>query len=137
MLSNGEKTDSKQLRSSYAALVNLILTVRYKETILLSKNRKIGRVVVFGAGRSRNGVLISPAAPIANATDYLNEIWPTVEHMNTMVPNHSRVVKELVLVEDPQIPFATTDKGTVKETITLGLYANVIDKAYEGLEEQV
>jgi hypothetical protein len=91
-------------------------------------------VIVFGAGRPQNGLLISPARPIIGNRDFLNEIWPTVEQMNRVVPAHSRVVKELVLVEDPELPFAATDKGTVREKLTLSMYAEQIDKAYEELE---
>jgi hypothetical protein len=54
--------------------------------------------------------------------------------MNQIVPGHSRVVKELVLVEDSHIPFEVTDKRTVKVKATLGLYAEQIEKAYQDLE---
>jgi len=117
VLSNGEKTNNKQL-----------------EFILLSNTRKISQVLVFGSGRPQNGLLISPARPIMGDKDFINEIWPVIEQMNNTVPAHSRVVKELVLVEDPRIPFALTDKGTVRGKITLNLYADQIERAYEGLE---
>lgn len=55
--------------------------------------------------------------------------------MNEIIPKHSRVVRELVIVEDPKTPFALTDKGTVKEKITLGLYEERIALAYEETEK--
>jgi hypothetical protein len=43
-------------------------------------------------------------------------------------------VKELVLIEDAELPFALTDKGTVRGKVTLNLYADRIEKAYEDAE---
>ena len=54
--------------------------------------------------------------------------------MNRIVPGHSRVVNELVLIEDPKLPFAVTDKGNVKVKAALDLYAERIEKAYRELE---
>ena len=102
--------------------------------MLTASNGKIAQVIVFGSGRPQNGLLISPARPIIGDKDFLNEIWPTIEQMNQIVPAHSRVVKELVLIEDPHLPFALTDKGTVREKITLNGYADRIEKAYADLE---
>src|ERR1700749_3149283 len=106
----------------------------YSEFTLLSSSRKIAHVIVFGTGRSQNGLLTSPANPVGSGREFAKEIWPTIEHMNQIVPGHSRVVKELVLVEDPQIPFVATDKGTIKVNATLALYADQIERAYQDLE---
>lgn len=53
--------------------------------------------------------------------------------MNKIIPTHSRVVRELVLIEEPDLPFALTDKGTVKEKITIESYAKRIEEAYDSL----
>lgn len=71
-----------------------------------------------------------------NDKEFFNEIWPTIEEMNKIIPSHSRVVKELVIIEDAQSPFALTDKGTVREKITLNLYEEKIEKAYEEMESR-
>jgi hypothetical protein len=54
--------------------------------------------------------------------------------MNRIVPAHSRVVKKLVLIEDPQKPFQLTDKGTVRAQVTLNMYEEQIEKAYKDTE---
>jgi hypothetical protein len=101
------------------------------ETILRTRNTSIAHVVVFGAGRPQNGLLISPSSPTRDLSTFLLSIWPAIEHMNKIIPAHSRVVRELVIVEDPNLPFALTDKGTVKEEMTRGLYKEMIERAYE------
>ena len=91
---------------------------------------------MFGTGRALNGLLISPAVPITSEKDFINEIWATIVNMNKLVPAHSRVVKELVLIEDSRLPFAFTDKGTVRERVTLNLYSERIERAYEEMESK-
>lgn len=39
-----------------------------------------------------------------------------------------------MLVEDAESPFALTDKGTVREKVTLDMYRERIEKVYEDLE---
>jgi hypothetical protein len=57
--------------------------------------------------------------------------------MNKVVPTHSRLVRELVLVEDPALPFAQTDKGTVRAKVTLEMYKDKIEAAYNKLEQTI
>lgn len=101
------------------------------ESILRSKSPKIAHVVVFGTGRPQNGLLISPNASYSNPTAFLGDIWPSIEEMNKVTPAHSRVVRELVIIEDPELPFILTDKGTVREKLTIESYAVMIDQAYK------
>ena len=105
-----------------------------KETILLTTNRKIANVVVFGVGRPQNGLIVSPVSSTISSNAFFDEIWPTIELMNNIIPAHSRVVKELVLIEDEQLPFSLTDKGTVREKITVKMYEDQIENAYRNLE---
>ncbi|KZS89154.1 acetyl-CoA synthetase-like protein [Sistotremastrum niveocremeum HHB9708] len=116
VLSNGEKTNNKQLE------------------IILLRDRRIRNVVVFGEGRLQNGILVDPVTDIQDPQSFINDIWPTVVAMNQEVPSHSRLVRELILVADPDRPFAFTDKRTVRGKTTLALYKKEIDAAYKNLE---
>lgn len=108
-----------------------------EESILRTRDRRIAHVVIFGTGRPQNGILISPSPEYTlNKDEFFEAIWPHVEYMNQIVPSHSRVIKELVLIEEPSLPFATTDKGTVREKITLELYRDRIEMAYNDLENK-
>ncbi|KAF9445031.1 acetyl-CoA synthetase-like protein [Macrolepiota fuliginosa MF-IS2] len=121
VLSNGEKTDNRQIE------------------LLLMDDHLINGVVVFGAGRSLNGVLIckDPSAENLSAEDFINAIWSTIEHVNTVVPNHSRIIKQMVIIADAHNkPFMRTDKNTIKTKGTLELYKEEIDAAYDSLETE-
>lgn len=116
ILSNGMKTDNEQLVS------------------LVEPNSVIREVVVFGEGRFQVGIIVLPLKAPWNADDILTTLWPTIEHANTILPQHSRLVRELVLVADPQKGFVLSDKGTVRQKETLQLYQQEIDAAYDELE---
>ncbi|RDX45075.1 hypothetical protein OH76DRAFT_1028834 [Lentinus brumalis] len=124
VLSNGEKTDNKQLEE------------------LLCTSPFIYHAIIFGSGRFVNGAIISPPSGILtkHSTDedvsaYLDRIWPHIEgHVNKVVPQHSRLLRGMVLVARPNRPFLVSDKGTVKTKASLALYADDIERAYEALE---
>lgn len=104
------------------------------ETILLHDHR-FRHVLVFGQGRSQNGILVYPAPEIRDLSTFIDDVWPTIVALNKEVPMHSRLVRELVLVAQPDRPVALTDKGTVRGKITLTLYGKEIEQAYKNIEE--
>ncbi|KAH7905379.1 hypothetical protein BJ138DRAFT_779746 [Hygrophoropsis aurantiaca] len=116
VLSNGEKTDNGQLES------------------LITSNALVRHAIVFGEGRVQNGVIVLPSAPAWDVEDVLCNIWPTVEHANSIVPQHSRLVKGLVLVADASKRFALTDKSTIRRSETLSMYTVEIEAAYLRLQ---
>ncbi|KAF8506283.1 male sterility protein-domain-containing protein [Hysterangium stoloniferum] len=119
VLSTGEKTDDRQLVS------------------LLSQDDRIGQIVIFGAARPLNGVIISPAKRSTDDFDpdkFRESIWETVEMANTIIPKHSRLIRQMVLIEKPSKPFVTSDKGSVKTRDTRALYEDEINAAYDSLK---
>jgi hypothetical protein len=69
------------------------------------------------------------------ASAFLDRIWPYIEsHVNRIVPQHSRLIRPLVLVARRSKPFYFSDKGTIKTKESLAVYQAEIDKAYKGLD---
>lgn len=68
--------------------------------------------------------------PAVDRNLFREQIWFSIEKMNSIIPSHSRIVKELVLIETPDIPFTFTDKGTLKQQEIVRNYAGLIDQAY-------
>ncbi|KAF7297348.1 Acetyl-CoA synthetase-like protein [Mycena indigotica] len=117
VLSNGEKTDNKQLET------------------LLCTSPLIQNATVFGAGRFLNGVIISPAKPLPS-DEFLDAVWPhIVTNVNSIVPQHSRLIRPLVLATDQERPFILTDKQTVNRKLTLQQYEQEIAAAYTIAED--
>ncbi|KAJ7042934.1 acetyl-CoA synthetase-like protein [Mycena alexandri] len=122
VLSNGEKTNNKQL-----------------ETLLCS-SPLIDSAAIFGAGRFLNGAIISPATQLPShdpdsVSAYLDTIWPHVEHVNGIAPQHSQLIRPLVLVAIPSKPFVLTDKQSLARKRTVSLYDDEIAAAYTRVEE--
>lgn len=117
VLSNGEKTNNKQLE------------------ILLRGSPLVQDAIIFGTGKFFNGAIISPS-PTLSPHGYLDELMSYIEsHVNNVVPQHSRLLRPLVLLSQAQKPFIYSDKGTVKRHATLELYSEEIDTAYLGFEQ--
>ena len=90
-------------------------------------------MVPFGAGRFNIGVLISPSSSDISHASFVDQIWPTVERLNSAVPRHARLLRQTIIVQSPTKPFVLTEKRSVKAKPTLSLYADEINEAYEKL----
>ena len=118
-----------------------VLTCHLPEELLCA-SPLIYHAIIFGSGRFVNGAVVSPPAGVftKHSTDedvaaYLDRIWPHIEgHVNKIVPQHSRLLRGMVLVARPDRPFLVSDKGTVKTKASLALYSDDIERAYEALE---
>ncbi|KAF9007177.1 hypothetical protein BDQ17DRAFT_1351557 [Cyathus striatus] len=118
VLSNGEKTDNGQIER------------------LLLEDPLITGVVVFGSGKPLNGILLRPSATgLAMSQEaFIQAIWPTIERTNSIIPNHSRILRQMILVADASKPLAHTDKGTIRQKESLSLYEKEIEECYENFE---
>lgn len=100
----------------------------------MTKDPLIQHALVFGEGRFQNGILLLPAAQSWDRDSVLRAVWPTIESANAVIPQHSRLVKPLVLIADPQRRFALSEKGTVRRQETHKLYVAEIEAAYDEIE---
>ncbi|EMD36304.1 hypothetical protein CERSUDRAFT_95639 [Gelatoporia subvermispora B] len=74
------------------------------------------------------------AATFSDPGTALASIWSLIDRANGSLPQHSRIVKELVIVAASAKPFVLSDKGTVREYQTLRLYEQEIENAYTEFE---
>ncbi|KAF9441550.1 hypothetical protein P691DRAFT_766152 [Macrolepiota fuliginosa MF-IS2] len=59
------------------------------------------------------------------------------EHINTIIPDHSRIIKQMVIIADAHSkPFLRTNQSMIKMKGTLKLYKGEIDTAYYSLEAE-
>ncbi|KAJ7502652.1 acetyl-CoA synthetase-like protein [Mycena galericulata] len=120
VLSNGEKTNNKQLEH------------------LLCTSPLIGVAAIFGSGRFLNGAILCPpdSLPTYEPGAYIDAVWAhIVENVNPIIPQHSQLIRPLVLVTDLARPFIFTDKRSLNRKRTLDLYAEEIEAAYTRVEE--
>lgn len=88
-----------------------------------------------------NGTLIEPSPRtysqiLDDATAYSDSLWSHIHNsVNTVVPQHSRIIRPLIILSKPEKPFLLNDKGTVKGQATLSRYEEEIDAAYKAVEE--
>ncbi|CDO76172.1 hypothetical protein BN946_scf185034.g5 [Trametes cinnabarina] len=109
------------------------------EAILL-QDPHVQAAIIFGQGRSQNGVIIQPKEPFDFSNEkklgeFRNKVWPTIERVNNFAPSHSRVFKEMIIVTKPEKPFQYTAKGTPRRHVSLADYAQEIDELYRRVEE--
>ncbi|KDQ50557.1 hypothetical protein JAAARDRAFT_141882 [Jaapia argillacea MUCL 33604] len=123
VLSNGEKTLSRAIE------------------IPIDAHPRVSAAIVFGTGRTQNGVLVAPAPEFEfdpldeeKLVEFRNAIYPAVEEANKNSPQHSQIWKEMILVTSPDKPLPRTDKGSVKRKAAIEMYAVEIDEIYLAVE---
>ncbi|KXN81584.1 L-aminoadipate-semialdehyde dehydrogenase large subunit [Leucoagaricus sp. SymC.cos] len=93
--------------------------------------------IVFGHGHDYPGVLIEPepeyAIDVRDPTaleDLRDKIWPQIGEANKVVPNYSRLFKEMMLITAPDKPLPRAAKGTVIRNQALQAYMGEIETTY-------
>ncbi|KAF5351531.1 hypothetical protein D9758_007233 [Tetrapyrgos nigripes] len=110
--------------------------------ILALRDEKITHAIMFGRAKLQAGVLITPLdalvfdpADTVKLAEYRNMIWDVVQRANGISPQHSKILKELIVVTTPSKPLELTAKGTPRRGSSLKAYEEEIEKAYQALEE--
>lgn len=86
--------------------------------------------LVVGYGYTKCGLLIEPKAESVEKEAVVEQVWPAVEAANSLVPEHARIGKKLVIVADPEKPFPRASKGTIIRSLTTQAYEREIEEVY-------
>ncbi|KAL9476143.1 hypothetical protein ACSS6W_005984 [Trichoderma asperelloides] len=90
-------------------------------------------VLVVGQQKFQPAIILDPKSPLksdAEAEALINDVWPLIEQANKQTVAHGRIVRQLVAISDPNMPFLIAGKGTVQRTQTVRLYEDYIEGIY-------
>lgn len=75
-------------------------------------------------------MLIELKDPSLRDNELFDSIWSKVEKANTLSLHKNQLHRDYITFAEPDKPFVRTDKGTVKRSATLALYAEYIERFY-------
>lgn len=90
-------------------------------------------VLVVGQQKFQPAIILDPKNPLksdAEAEALISDVWPLIEQANKQTVAHGRIVRQLVALSDPNMPFLLAGKGTVQRTQTVRLYEDYIEGIY-------
>lgn len=93
--------------------------------------------LVCGQDRFQPALILEPAKNPKNEAEkeaLIEEVWPRVKELNKITVAHGHIVRRLVMVSDPNMPFQRTPKGTVQRGMALKSYKDHIDELYRRAE---
>ncbi|KAJ6097001.1 hypothetical protein N7486_007747 [Penicillium sp. IBT 16267x] len=90
----------------------------------------ISGCLIFGTGKPQAGLLIELKDPSNKSPQLIDSIWQIVQEANYMSRHKNQLLRDFVTFALPDKPFFQTDKGTVKRSATLALYADYIERFY-------
>ncbi|THU97082.1 hypothetical protein K435DRAFT_796770, partial [Dendrothele bispora CBS 962.96] len=104
--------------------------------LIISSDPLVKSCFMFGRSRTQVGIAIEPYQPIdlsspSSIATFRNAIWSSIQQANSFAPQHSRILKDFVLVTDPvNRPLPRTPKGSVRREIAYEMYREDIERIY-------
>lgn len=98
--------------------------------------RALGEAMIFGTGREAPGLLLIPrwTGNFVSDEDIIDDVWPTIEKMNSATQNHARIGRgSIVVVRNPTgegVALPKSSKGTILRSQAEKLFASEIEAAY-------
>jgi thioester reductase-like protein len=102
------------------------------EQHIVASNDIVSSALVFGMQRFQAGLLVEPAAKLgqlnqAEASAFIDAIWPSIIEANNSAPAHARVEKSMIFLTTPDKPMIRSGKGTIQRAATVSQYTAEID----------
>ncbi|KAL4759228.1 putative NRPS-like enzyme [Aspergillus foveolatus] len=100
---------------------------------MIEAHPSVSRVVLVGEKRFQSALLIEPVWPDNNFIDekeYIDNLWPTIQRANEVVPKYGRVMRSHIRLSSPSKPFKLTPKGTTQRRLVNNDYAEEIEAIY-------
>lgn len=121
-LVNGKKFDPAPIES------DLLASAIGKQTL--------HDAMIFGTGREAPGILLLPrwSAGFVDNQQVLDEVWPTIDKMNSETQSHARIARGNIVVvraqDDEHAALPKSSKGTILRSQAEEMFAAVIEEAY-------
>jgi thioester reductase-like protein len=99
----------------------------------------VREAVVFGLQQTMPGLLVFRSEEKGlelSDEQYLDAVWPTIEAANAKAETFARVIRDLVVIKDPDCLYPKTDKGTFIRAQVYQLFAKDISGAYQKLNAE-
>ncbi|KAI1879087.1 hypothetical protein JX265_003264 [Neoarthrinium moseri] len=89
----------------------------------------ISSAYITGRGRFQAAALLYPIADLkASDLDIIDNVWPTIEHVNTILPGFAQIHRDFVTIV--RSPFPRTPKGTLSRNDTEKEFTKEIEDMY-------
>ncbi|KAL8827076.1 MAG: hypothetical protein Q9191_003406 [Dirinaria sp. TL-2023a] len=105
----------------------------------IASNPLVKSAVIGGHGEFQAFLLVEPCKPARDEKArerFVNEIWPTVREANRDCPAHGRIMKDFIIVADPEKPLPRAGKESVLRFAALDLYAIEVQSLYSTRREE-
>lgn len=99
----------------------------------IRSDKDVTEAVVFGAGRAHLGILLVPAAGLANHTneEIIDKIWPIVELANKSADAFARISRDMIRLLPHDCAYPRTDKGSIIRQAFYQKFKVEIEETYD------
>ncbi|KAF7359033.1 Acetyl-CoA synthetase-like protein [Mycena sanguinolenta] len=121
-------------------IISLSIAAKMNPVVIeaqINRNPFVNAALVFGTGRPHPGVLIqlkpecqTDLLDDGKRSEILDALWVSVDAANRTSPIHFQIPRKMVLLADPEKPFALTSKSQPRRRAVLEDYDGEISAAY-------
>jgi acyl-CoA synthetase (AMP-forming)/AMP-acid ligase II/aryl carrier-like protein len=106
----------------------------------ISTNPNVKSALIGGQGKFQASLLIEPHVYPQTEEEkeqLFKDIWPTVLEANRACPAFGRIMKQFIILSNPDKPIPRAGKGTVQRQGALQLYKAEFEELYERIQPTV
>ena len=104
--------------------------------LILERDPRVKRAVVFGTGQFEVGLLVDPISPVINSDEFIESLWPVILDANKKVDQHACITtKAAILLKPPGKSIPLSDKGSLQRKEVYSAFESEISSVYDRLEE--
>jgi thioester reductase-like protein len=96
--------------------------------------------LVVGQQRLQPALILEPHErpnDEAAAEALIESVWPIVEEVNKKTVAHGRILRDMVVLADPAVPFSLSGKGSLQRMATVRMYKGFVDGLYAQQDEGI
>jgi thioester reductase-like protein len=96
--------------------------------------------LVVGQQRLQPALILEPheyPKDEATAKSLIDSVWPIVSDINKVTVAHGRIVRDMVVLADPSMPFSRSGKGSIQRMATVTAYKDFVDGLYAQQDEGI
>lgn len=99
----------------------------------ISEHPAVKGALVVGQDRFQPALILEPVTACKSDDEraaLIEELWPLVNRANKVSVRHGHIIRSLITISDPIIPFIRSPKGTVQRKATVQAYKGHISDLY-------
>ncbi|KAF2651929.1 acetyl-CoA synthetase-like protein [Lophiostoma macrostomum CBS 122681] len=104
--------------------------------LMVQGHPRVTSALVFVMGKTQSALLVEVESSLRvdEKDNFVESLWPIIKDANQLLPSQGRIMRDMIILSNPEKPFARAGKGSVIRKMTYQLYQKEIDDIYTAMD---